>query len=129
MWSPQTIGDEWPRPGTGTFHFTPRSADHLSVYLPVLTMPWPDGPRQRVQYFAASPSTSIIDTVSTAESAATAAGDSGERSECGAFSCDNLSSTGESTRSEMRAWVSFAHGKAVVGVVARIVANRTALNT
>ena len=72
MLSPQTIGDEWPRPGTGTFHFTRSVADHLSVYFPFLTMPWPEGPRQRVQYFAASPSTSIIDTVSKAESAATA---------------------------------------------------------
>src|SRR4029077_10675621 len=25
---PQTTGDEWPRPGTSTFHATPRSALH-----------------------------------------------------------------------------------------------------
>src|SRR5687768_10011714 len=54
------IGEECPRPGTATFHFTPSLADHLSVYLPALTMPWPEGPRQRVQYLDASPSTSII---------------------------------------------------------------------
>src|SRR5687767_5100207 len=57
---PQMIGDECPSPGTGTFHFTPSVGDHLSRYLPALTMPCPDGPRQRVQYFAPSPSTSIM---------------------------------------------------------------------
>src|SRR5919112_845845 len=73
MWSPHTIGDEWPRPATGTFHLMPLVGDQVSLYLPVLTIPCPDGPRQRVQYFAASPSTSIIETVSAAESAMVAA--------------------------------------------------------
>src|SRR5690606_28331953 len=66
MWSPQTIGEECPRPGTAVFHFTPSVGDHVSRYFPVLTIPWPDGPRQRDQYFAPSPSTSIIAAVSFA---------------------------------------------------------------
>src|SRR5688572_27357557 len=59
--SPQTIGDELPRPGTGFFHTTLSVADHESGYVPV-TSPCPDGPRHTGQYFAPSPSTVTIRT-------------------------------------------------------------------
>src|SRR6187431_1308216 len=62
MRSPQTMGDELPRPGTATFHWTPAVADHLSVYCPAGTWPCPVGPRHRDQYFAPSPVTSSIRT-------------------------------------------------------------------
>src|SRR5688572_28722480 len=55
------MGDELPLPGTLTFH-TAAVGDHLSVYWPAGTWPWPEGPRQRGQYFAPSPSTSTIRT-------------------------------------------------------------------
>src|SRR5688500_62017 len=61
MRSPHTIGDELPLPGTVTFH-SAVDADHLSVYWPAGTWPCPEGPRQRGQYFAPSPSTSMIRT-------------------------------------------------------------------
>ena len=59
--SPQTIGDELPRPGTGFFQTTFSVADHVSGYVPV-TSPCPDGPRHTGQYFAPSPSTATIRT-------------------------------------------------------------------
>src|SRR4051794_10220829 len=59
--SPHTIGDELPRPGTVVFH-TPDFAFHVSAYVPGATWPCPDGPRQRGQYFAPSPVTSIMRT-------------------------------------------------------------------
>jgi hypothetical protein len=31
MWSPQMMGDEWPRPGTGTFHLMFVVADQVST--------------------------------------------------------------------------------------------------
>src|SRR5262245_15494083 len=61
MRSFQTIGDELPRPGTVTFQ-SAVVCDHLSVYWPGATWPWPEGPRHRGQYFAPSPTTSIIRT-------------------------------------------------------------------
>jgi len=38
MWSPHTIGDEFPWPGTVVFHTLP-FGDHLSVYWPPATCP------------------------------------------------------------------------------------------
>jgi hypothetical protein len=60
--SRQTIGEELPRPGTGVFQRTFWVADHVSGYVLPLTIPWPEGPRQRGQYRAPSPSTEIICT-------------------------------------------------------------------
>src|SRR5687767_14912469 len=84
MRSPHTIGDELPLPGTVTFQ-TAVDADHLSVYCPAGTLPWPEGPRQRGQYFAPSPATSIIRTSSLALSEADSGGGVG-RVEGGAAS-------------------------------------------
>src|SRR5688572_14832741 len=58
------MGDEWPSPGTMTFHLTFSVFDQVSTYPVPSTLPWPDGPRQRVQYDAPSPVTGIVRTVS-----------------------------------------------------------------
>src|SRR3712207_1662878 len=57
MRSAQTIGDEFPDPGTGTRHFTLVVGDHVFAYFPGTAWPWPDGPRHRGQYRAPSPVT------------------------------------------------------------------------
>src|SRR5688572_24593499 len=57
------MGEELPLPGTDTFQ-TLVFGVHLSAYWPWGTRPWPDGPRQRVQYLAPSPSTSMMRTSS-----------------------------------------------------------------
>src|SRR5689334_11207865 len=72
MRSPQTIGDELPRPGTVTFQ-RPLLAFQVSVYGPGDARPWPDGPRQRDQYFAASPVASSIRTSAGAANTAAVA--------------------------------------------------------
>src|SRR5689334_16594148 len=64
MRSPQTIGDELPPPGTGTFQAMFWVADQVSGYPVPLASPCPDGPRQRGQYFAPSPSSATILTPS-----------------------------------------------------------------
>src|SRR6187551_520155 len=71
------MGEELPLPGTATFHFTESVADQESVYFPSREWPWPDGPRQRDQYFAPSPVTSTILT-SFAASGRTAGGPASE---------------------------------------------------
>src|SRR5262245_16297815 len=60
MRSPHTIGDELPLPATRTFHKTFCVADHVSGYPVPGARPWPDGPRHRGQYRAASPSSATI---------------------------------------------------------------------
>src|SRR4030095_9594095 len=60
--SRQTIGEELPRPGTGVFQRTFWVADHVSGKVLPVTIPWPEGPPQRAQYRAPSPSTEIICT-------------------------------------------------------------------
>ena len=47
--SPQTIGDEWPRPGTGVFHAMFLPGDHSSGYDASGEMPRPSGPRHCAQ--------------------------------------------------------------------------------
>src|SRR5690606_34407332 len=69
--SPQMTGDEFPDPGTGAFQTTLVVGDHVSTYPESAASPCPDGPRQRGQYFAPSPSTA---TMRTPESCATAPG-------------------------------------------------------
>src|SRR5262245_35694482 len=50
--SPQTMGEECPRPSTGVFHFTFLVAPH-SVGNPVsVETPWPSGPRHCAQFAA-----------------------------------------------------------------------------
>src|SRR5687768_6730525 len=71
-WSFQTMGDEWPWPGTVTFHLTFSVFDQVSTYPVPSTLPWPDGPRQRGQYEAPSPVTGIVRTLSAGAGCATA---------------------------------------------------------
>src|SRR5262245_45433655 len=67
------MGDECPRPGTAVFHLTLVVSDHMSTYPVPATMPWPDGPRHRLQYFAPSPSMGMSETGSNPESSAVSA--------------------------------------------------------
>src|SRR5262245_29310694 len=67
--SPQTIGEEWPRPGTAVFHKIFSVADHLSGYPEPDANPCPEGPRHRGQYRAPSPSTPIIATLANSAGA------------------------------------------------------------
>ena len=72
MRSSQTMGDEWPRPGTGTFQRTFSVSDQRSGYPVPSTTPCPDGPRQRDHQRAPSPSGGTMRT--PAESWAAAGG-------------------------------------------------------
>src|SRR5262245_3445696 len=72
IWLPHTIGDEFARPGSGSFHFTGEVGLQRSTYEPLATRPCPDGPRQRGQKLAPGPVTSIIRTSPGARSAASA---------------------------------------------------------
>src|SRR5262245_28968482 len=60
--SPQTIGEEWPRPVTLVRQRMFCLSDQVSMYPESDATPWPDGPRQRDQNFAAAASTPIMRT-------------------------------------------------------------------
>src|SRR5262245_50264725 len=64
------MGEPLPVVSSFVFHFTFSVSDHVSTNPLPAARPWPEGPRQRGQYFAPSPSTAIIATSFTGRSAA-----------------------------------------------------------
>jgi hypothetical protein len=66
--SPQTIGDEWPRPGIGVFQRTFFSVHSVGTSAAV-EMPWPAGPRQPGQLASGSTAgpARIVDTPAARE--------------------------------------------------------------